>query len=88
MRAFIFVDNEKAVAQMIDDLFQYTRKSMKVMEDGDDVLCGSEKTLRLYSFHHPFHFDLVFRCLPRWEFFWPPPKLKREENVLVSPQHP
>ena len=37
MRAFIFVDNEKAVAQMIDDLFQHTRKSMKVMDD-DAVL--------------------------------------------------
>ena len=49
MRAFIFVDNEKAVAQMIDDLFQHTRKSMKVIDDDDDVLGNSEKTLPLQS---------------------------------------
>ena len=51
MRAFIFVDNEKAVAQMIDDLFQHTRKSMKVIDDDDDVLCYSEKKTP----HPPIH---------------------------------
>ena len=62
MRAFIFVDNEKAVAQMIDDLFQHTRKSMKVIDDDDDVLCYSEKkplTLQSTLYPHPFHFVLI-----------------------------
>ena len=63
MRAFIFVDNEKAVAQMIDDLFQHTRKSMKVIDDDDDVLCYSEKkplTLQSTLYPHPFHFVLIW----------------------------
>ena len=61
MRAFIFVDNEKAVAQMIDDLFQHTRKSMKVIDD-DDVFCSSEKKPPppIHTFPHPFHFGLIW----------------------------
>ena len=60
MRAFIFVDNEKAVAQMIDDLFQHTRKSMKVIDD--DVFCSSEKKPPppIPTFPHPFHFGLIW----------------------------
>ena len=63
MRAFIFVDNEKAVAQMIDDLFQHTRKSMKVIDDDDDVLCYSEKKTP----HPPIHsLSSSFSFSKRW----------------------